>query len=141
METSIEHFKIEYLYLGTFCLGGFVGAVVTYGLHLIENYSSFAKAITTILSAALGGVALPFLQNFDVGGAISGYCAGLLIALMWAYAGTAINNIRDNTLRSQIIGWLHLLGTIAVTALGGFIFALPLIVDIARSLLNTPASG
>ena len=36
-------------YLGLLALGGFVGAIVTYGLKFIDGFSSFAQAITIIL--------------------------------------------------------------------------------------------
>ena len=50
LERSFKKQRKEHMdYLGLLALGGFVGAIVTYGLKFIDGFSSFAQAITIIL--------------------------------------------------------------------------------------------
>ena len=104
-------------YLGLLALGGFVGAIVTYGLKFIDGFSSFAQAITIILAAALSGTAIVFLDRFtNKTSALGAYCVGLLVALMWAYARVAVDNIKSDNSSLRLLGWAHIVGVVVVTA-------------------------
>jgi hypothetical protein len=49
-------------YVGLLCLGIFVGSVAVLGFKQAEN--DFAKGGTAVLGAALGGVAITFLDRY-----------------------------------------------------------------------------
>ncbi len=102
-------------YLGFFALGGFVGGIVTYGLHSIKGYANFEKAIIIILAAALNGPVVLFIDKIHSGQALSTYCVGLLIALMWAYATVALKNLRNKNPSLRQLGRLHIIGVVLAT--------------------------
>ena len=102
-------------YLGMFALGGFVGALVTFGLRFITGFPTFAKALTMILGAALSGTVLLFIERLDSGRALGAYCVGLLIALMWAYARLAITHIKSTDRGLKVLGWAHIVGVVLAT--------------------------
>jgi hypothetical protein len=123
---------VGFVELGTFCLGLFVGTVASIGIGLITTFETFGKAVTVILSAALGGVTLAFIQvvrEFRTGAAIGAYCAGLLVAILWAYAGIATKNILSPDTPHVVMGYLQMAATVLVTGFGGFLFLLPTLIQ------------
>lgn len=103
-------------YLGLLALGGFVGAVVTYGLKFIDGFGSFAQAVTIILAAALSGTVVLFLDRFaHKTSALGAYSVGLLVALMWAYATVAVEHIKSDNSSLRLLGWAHMLGVVLIT--------------------------
>jgi hypothetical protein len=125
--------------LGTFCLGAFIGTVVSTGLHLASNANNFAKVVATIVSACFGAAVLQFLREapeFGKESGLAGYCGGLLVAISWAYMASATANVSSRNLPLVIVGCLHFLGTVLVSALGIYVFVLPAIVD--RAMKNAP---
>jgi hypothetical protein len=103
-------------YLGLLSLGGFVGAVVTYGLRFVEGFKVFTQAVATILAAALSGTAIAFLDRFtEHTKALGAYSVGLVIALMWAYSKVAVDNLRSEHKSIRILGVLHLAGMMLAT--------------------------
>ena len=103
-------------YLGLLALGGFVGAIATYGLRFIESFETFAKALTTIFTAVLSGTVILFLDRFtNVGKALGAYSVGLLLALMWAYVGSAVDNIGSKNASLRLLGWGHIFGVVIVS--------------------------
>jgi hypothetical protein len=109
-------------YLGMLCLGGFVGGIVTYGLHLIERFDTFARAVTTILAAALSGSVILFIDKFNTGKALGAYCVGLLVALMWAFGNVALRNVQSKNPSLRILGWAHIVGVVVVTLVVAALF-------------------
>lgn len=120
-------------YLGLFALGGFVGAVATYGLQFIKDYAAFWKALAVILSSALSGAVVVFLDRFThVDKALGAYSVGLLIALMWAYTGPAIENMKSTNRTIRLLG----IGHIAACVLASLIVAALFLPPAFRDVLN-----
>ena len=103
-------------YLGLFCLGAFVGAIVTYGLKFISGFGTFAQAVTLIMAAALSGTAILFVDKF-AGSivALGAYTVGLLVAQVWAFAAVAMENIKSDNPSLRLLGWVHVVGVITIT--------------------------
>jgi hypothetical protein len=122
---------IHFAMLGTFCLGAFIGTVVSVGLHLATNANNFGKVVTTILSSIFGAGVLQFLgkaPEFGTSLGLAGYCGGLLVAISWAYMGEAKKNIKEN-FGLKWLGILHIAGAVFVSLIGAFLFILPAILD------------
>jgi len=120
--------------LGMFALGAFVGAVVTYGLYLIDTFGKFAKSMVPILSAALGVVVVVFIANSDLEGNEYAYCVGLVISLGWAYTPSAIQRIEGNSPAQMTIGGLHIGAVALMSLVAAFIFVWPVLVRTWRLL-------
>jgi hypothetical protein len=97
-------------YLGLFCLGAFIGALVTYGLKFVSGLAAWQQMLATIIAAVFTGAVVTFVDRFKNSPALGAYAVGLLIALMWAYANVAIDNIRSPTRGLQLLGWSHIAG-------------------------------
>jgi hypothetical protein len=123
--------------LGTFCLGAFIGTVVSTGLHLASsNANNFAKVVATVISACFGAAVLQFLEKAPAFGkewGLAGYCGGLLVAVSWAYMASATANVSSRKFPLVIVGCLHFIGTVAVSSLGLYVFVLPAILDRFKS--------
>ncbi len=98
-------------YIGMFALGWFVGSVVTLGFTQAQN--DFLKAGTTILGAALSGVAIAFLDKINAVGnardSIFLYPVGLLIAVPWFYMPQILAR------PEKLIKWGGTVGTVVCT--------------------------
>lgn len=120
-------------YLGLFALGGFVGAVATYGLQFIKDYAAFWKALTVILSATLSGAVVVFLDRFtQAGKALGAYSVGLLLALMWAYTGTAVENMKSTNKTIRLLGIGHVAACVLASLIVAALFLPPAFRDVLR---------
>ena len=102
-------------YLGLFCLGGFIGALVTYGLQFAQALATWQQMLATIIAAVFTGAVITFIERFKNSPALGAYSVGLLVALMWAYAKTAVENVRSPDQAVQMLGWGHIIGAILVS--------------------------
>lgn len=102
-------------YLGLFCLGGFIGALVTYGLRFVEGLKGWQQLLATIIAAVFTGAVIAFVDRFKASPALGAYAVGLLIALMWAYAQIAVTHIASDRRSTRLLGWAHIVGTTLVT--------------------------
>lgn len=107
--------------LGMMALGVFVGAVVTDAIRRREDTG--VASILGVISAALSGVVLAFMKFAGVTDqdALMCYPIGLVLGMMWAYSDVAAENVR----KGHVIGWLHLIGTVGVTALAVIVVLIP----------------
>ena len=119
-------------YLGLFCLGAFVGALVTYGLPFVQGLGDWRTLLATIIAAVFTGVVIAFVDRFRTSKAIGTYAVGLLVALMWAYSRTAVALIKGSNDAVQILGWAQLAGTVVVTAIALALVLPPAFRDVWR---------
>ena len=123
--------------LALFCVGGFVGAIATYGLYLIRDTANWLKAITAVLSAALGGVSLAFVRDFQHGATIASYASGLLLALIWSYFGVGgPDKLAHPSFNVRVAGWLQLFGTVLVSVVGFLLFVFPYGFEVWKGLFH-----
>jgi len=102
-------------YLGLFCLGAFIGALVTYGLQFVNGLKNWQQLLTTILAAVFTGAVIVFIDRFQDSHALGAYPVGLLIALMWAYANIAVEHIKSTDKHLKLLGWAHIGAATIVT--------------------------
>ncbi|WP_445372051.1 hypothetical protein ACH518_04700 [Methylomonas sp. HW2-6] len=99
-------------YVGLLALGIFVGTIIAICVQkTASDFADLAKIITAILSAALSGVVFSFIEKFmktPLGDALFMYPIGLAYSLLFAYAGTAMDNIKQDG-GLQFLGCLHVL--------------------------------
>ena len=104
--------------LGYFCLGIFVGTITSHAINFATDAKTSFNAIGIVLPAALGGVAMTFLQS--MGKAPHGmpaYAIGLLIGLMWVRARIAIDNLDSRAPEKYLLGWAHMIAVITASVL------------------------
>jgi len=111
-------------YFGMFCLGAFVGVFLNLGLGFVETLGDLATVITTIISAAFGGVLFTFIQwmNPNTRRVVYSYPVGLLVSLLWYYSRIALENISSEQTSLQVLGWGHMGALIVVTLLAMAMF-------------------
>jgi len=122
-----------------FCLGIVVGGVAFLGLNLVQNFPAAVKAAAIILPAALGGVVLKFIKEFQTKGAISGYCGGLCTALVWAFVKSAGDNISSPETIPRVLGCLTILGILLVSVVAAFLFVWPSVVQAYQTMTRQMA--
>jgi hypothetical protein len=103
-------------YLGLFCLGSFIGALVTYGLQFAQGLAAWQQMLATIIAAVFTGAVITFVDRFKNSPALGAYAIGLLVALMWAYAKVGVENIRSPLQSVQLLGWGHIGSAVLVSA-------------------------
>jgi phosphate/sulfate permease len=111
-------------YIGMLALGGFIGYVVTVGIQSVDDWSDLQKILATIISAALtGGVFsfIEFLGGNKLKDALFFYPIGLVLAMLWAYAPSALMQVQSPNNNVQLLAWLRLI--LAFTA-SLFVFAI-----------------
>jgi hypothetical protein len=99
-------------YLGLFCLGAFIGALVTYGLKFVEGLAGWQQLLATIITAVFTGAVVAFIDRFKNSPALGAYGVGLLISLLWAYASLALTNVQSSLQSVRILGWAHISGAV-----------------------------
>ncbi|MGE4070720.1 MAG: hypothetical protein AB7E72_06045 [Lysobacterales bacterium] len=113
-------------YLGLFALGGFVGALATYGLKFIKDFTVFTKALTIIVTSALSGSVILFLDRFaQATSALGAYSVGLLVALMWAYASSAVEQLHSQDRTIKLLGIAHIAACVLVSLVATALFLPP----------------
>lgn len=133
---------IHFDLLGYFALGIFVGTITCHAIRFAKDYKTSTNAIGIILPAALGGVAMTFLELWDKADhGMPAYALGLLMGLMWVRASVAIENIRQKDTRFRIIGWAHLMAVAALSMFSAWLFLVQGAVDSrAKPRPDAPAS-
>jgi hypothetical protein len=102
-------------HLGLLCLGGFIGALVTFGLQFVHQLSAWQSLLATIIAAVFTGGVIAFVDRFRHSPALGAYGVGLLIALMWSYSKVGIEDIKSPLVPLQLLGWAHIGGTALAT--------------------------
>ena len=95
-------------FLGLFCLGAFIGALVTYGLQFVSGLQNWQQLLATIIAAVFTGAVIAFVDRFRTSPALGAYPVGLLVALMWTYANVAVNHIKSPDKHLKMLGWGHI---------------------------------
>ena len=124
-------------YLGLLCLGTFVGAIATRGLEFATGLETWQQMLTVIFSATFTSAAVAFIDRFRSARAFGAYSVGLLVALLWAYAGTALQNVTSEDETRRLLGWLQIAGVSTVTLLAAALFMPPAF----KELWNTDRKG
>jgi hypothetical protein len=104
-------------YVGLFCLGIFVGSIAAVGLKFMTDPANWKQGMTAMILATLSGSSVLFVDRFRSSEAIGTYPMGLLIALIWAYAPVALDNIGSQSRQMRALGWLHLVAVVLATLL------------------------
>jgi Kef-type K+ transport system membrane component KefB len=112
-------------YLGLFCLGSFIGALVTYGLQFVNGLENWQQLLATIIAAVFTGAVITFVDRFKNSPALGAYAIGLLVALLWAYAKTGVDNIKSVEQALQWLGWLHIGGSTLISIAAAALFLPP----------------
>jgi hypothetical protein len=114
-------------YVGFLCLGLFVGCVAVLGFQ--QAQTNFTKGATAILAAALGGVAIGFVDKLipvaSSRDSIFMYPVGLFVAIPWIYMRTIVelwNEQKDTNgnvvqRRHPVMTILALIGMLVVNVL------------------------
>ena len=118
--------------LGMFALGGFVGGLLCLGLPVTTEISGgeFQKIAFFVLTSAFTGpvfVWIGYLGGSKIGEALFAYPIGILIALLWFYVRLSLINIAGDNLNLQVLGGLHIIAIVLVTAVALYIFVLPVV--------------
>lgn len=117
-------------YLGLFCLGAFVGAIGTFALRFVKDISDWRKVLALALPAVLSGVSVIFVDKFKYSPALGCYPLGLLVALLWSFSDTAVQNIVSDRVDRKIIGLAHLIAATALTGLAGLLVIIPVLIQL-----------
>lgn len=109
-------------YLGMLCLGAYVGGVINYGLLKIKDSDSYIKVSAAIFGTAFSGGVFIFLKFIfgeeNTSKAIYMYPIGLVLSLLWLQVIKTIEEgIPSQSIKIQLIGWLHLAFIFIVTIL------------------------
>ena len=118
-------------YLGLFSLGVFVGAIASLGVRYVSDVKEWQIVLAAALPAVLSGVALAFVDRFKYSPAIGCYPLGLVIALMWTYADTAVKSFVSGASKSEkTIGLLHLVAATLASLAGAILVLIPAVIQV-----------
>lgn len=109
-------------YVGMLCFGLFVGSMITLALNMLpSNFGAVWKAVVAILGAVSSGAVFNFIKFLlDTGApkdSVYAYPIGLFITIIWYMGQYAIIWIQSPDATRNFLGWLGLVGIIAVTTL------------------------
>lgn len=127
-------------YLGLFCLGAFTGTIATFGMTHVTSLKGWQTVLALSLPAVLSGAAMVMIDRFAASPAFGCYPAGLVAALVWAFASDSIRLITGGGIWARVIGSLHLLIASGVTLILAAIAAVPAFLQI-RAELDVPADA
>jgi len=122
-------------YLGLFCLGVFAGAIAVIGLGKVQSLTDWRQVLVVVLPVLLSGAAMVFTDRFKYSPAVGAFPLGLLVSLLWAHIGTALDHIKSAALGSKVVGWAHVAAAVAVTAA-----ALPFVIVPAAGQVRAEAA-
>ncbi|MBC7783604.1 MAG: hypothetical protein H7144_07170 [Burkholderiales bacterium] len=126
-------------YLGFYCLGAFIGILLTQAVNFINSQKSWASILGITLAAAFGGAVMLFIQILMGKSSVEvfAYPVGLLVAYMWKYSGVAMTHIRaPNDLSANALGWGQMGGYILVSLLATAMFVTPAVKEISHKPFN-----
>jgi hypothetical protein len=121
-------------YLGLFCLGAFVGAIATVGLGLIKSVTDWKQVLVVILPAVLSGAAMVFVDKFKYSPALGCYPLGLVAALMWAYIGAGVENLKAPERSRKLIGFAHIAASALITLSAAIVATIPAVLQIRAEM-------
>lgn len=124
-------------YLGLFCLGVFAGTIATFGMTFVSSVRGWQTVLAFSLPAVLGGAAMVLVDRFAGSPAFGCYPAGLVAALIWAFAPDSVKLVRSGDDSAFVIGSLHLAAAGIVTATLSVLAAVPAVLQICAEL-NIP---
>lgn len=122
-------------YLGLFCLGVFTGAIAVIGLRKVQSLTDWRQVFVVVLPVLLSGAAMVLADRFRYSPAVGAFPLGLVVSLLWAYIGTALDHVKSSEGGSKVVGWAHVAAAVGVTA-----GALPLVIVPAVGQIRSEAA-